>query len=89
VPEWLNGTVSKTVVGSGPPRVRIPPFPPEAARPKGRVSVFSTLCNNWLVDLDRRNVTITQDNNSTEEEKKHSEQNWKTIPDGMKKLREG
>ena len=27
VPEWLNGTVSKTVVGSGPPRVRIPPFP--------------------------------------------------------------
>jgi hypothetical protein len=27
VPEWLNGTVSKTVVGSGPPRVRIPPSP--------------------------------------------------------------
>lgn len=30
VPEWLNGTVSKTVVGSGPPRVRIPPSPQTA-----------------------------------------------------------
>ena len=27
MPEWLNGTVSKTVVGFGPPRVRIPPSP--------------------------------------------------------------
>jgi hypothetical protein len=27
VPEWLNGIVSKTIVGSGPPRVRIPPSP--------------------------------------------------------------
>ena len=26
----MNGTVSKTVVGSGPPRVRIPPFPPSS-----------------------------------------------------------
>ncbi len=28
VPEWLNGTVSKIVVGATPPRVRIPPPPP-------------------------------------------------------------
>ena len=27
VPEWLNGIVSKTIVGSGPPGVRIPPSP--------------------------------------------------------------
>ena len=27
VPEWLNGTVSKTVVAFGPPWVRIPPSP--------------------------------------------------------------
>jgi uncharacterized protein YndB with AHSA1/START domain len=34
-------------------------------------------------------VTITQDNNSTEEEKEHSEQNWRTVLEGMKKLLEG
>jgi len=34
-------------------------------------------------------VTITQDNNATEEEKVHSEQNWRTVLDGMKKLLEG
>ncbi len=34
-------------------------------------------------------VTITQDNNSTEEEKEHSEQNWKTVLANMKKLLEG
>jgi len=34
-------------------------------------------------------VTITQDNNSTEEEKMESEKNWKTILDCMKKLLEG
>ncbi len=28
VPEWLNGAVSKTVVGVTPPRVRIPAPPP-------------------------------------------------------------
>lgn len=33
-------------------------------------------------------VTITQDNNANEEEVKHSEQNWKTVLDGMKKLLE-
>lgn len=34
-------------------------------------------------------VTIAQDNNATEEEKKHSEENWKVVLDGMKKLLEG
>ena len=34
-------------------------------------------------------VTITQDNNATEDEKKHSEGNWNTVLDGMKKLLEG
>jgi hypothetical protein len=29
VPERLNGTVSKIVVGATPPRVRIPPPPPK------------------------------------------------------------
>lgn len=34
-------------------------------------------------------VTIAQDNNATEEEKKHSEENWKVVLEGMKKLLEG
>ena len=33
-------------------------------------------------------VTIMQDNNATEDEKAHSEQNWMTVLDGMKKLLE-
>src|SRR6266508_5445396 len=33
-------------------------------------------------------VAITQDNNANEEERVHSEQNWKTVLDGMKKLLE-
>lgn len=38
---------------------------------------------------DRTAVTITQDNNATEEEKAHSENNWQTVLQGMKKLLEG
>jgi uncharacterized protein YndB with AHSA1/START domain len=34
-------------------------------------------------------VTITQDKNSSEEEKEYSEQNWKAILEGLKKLVEG
>jgi uncharacterized protein YndB with AHSA1/START domain len=33
-------------------------------------------------------VTITQDNNSTEEEKVHSEENWRTVLKGLKKMLE-
>ena len=34
-------------------------------------------------------VTILQDNNASEEEKAHSEANWKTVLEGLKKLVEG
>ncbi len=34
-------------------------------------------------------VTISQDNNASEEERAHSEQNWKTVLDNMKRLLEG
>jgi uncharacterized protein YndB with AHSA1/START domain len=34
-------------------------------------------------------LTITQDNNDSQEEASHSEQNWKMVLDGMKKLLEG
>jgi len=34
-------------------------------------------------------LTITQDNNATEEEANHSEQNWSMVLEGLKKLLEG
>lgn len=34
-------------------------------------------------------ITIAQDNNASEEEKEHSEQNWRIVLNGMKKLLEG
>jgi uncharacterized protein YndB with AHSA1/START domain len=34
-------------------------------------------------------VTITQDNNASDEEKVHSEKNWQTVLKGMKNLLEG
>jgi uncharacterized protein YndB with AHSA1/START domain len=33
-------------------------------------------------------LTLTQDNNSTQEEASHSAENWKTVLEGMKKLLE-
>ena len=37
----------------------------------------------------RTDLTIIQDNNSSEEEKQHSEQNWQTVLAGLKKVVEG
>jgi uncharacterized protein YndB with AHSA1/START domain len=37
---------------------------------------------------DGTRLTITQDNNADEEAASHSEQNWRTVLDGMKKLLE-
>ena len=34
-------------------------------------------------------LTITQDNNATQEEANHSSENWKMVLDGIKKLLEG
>ena len=38
---------------------------------------------------DSTEVTLTQDNNASEEERMDSEENWKTMLAGMKKLLEG
>ena len=37
----------------------------------------------------RTRLTITQDNNATQDAATHSEENWKTVLDGIKKLLEG
>jgi len=38
---------------------------------------------------DATRLTITQDNNATQEEATDAEQNWRTVLDGIKKLLEG
>ena len=38
---------------------------------------------------DITSLTITQDNNNSQDEVNHSEQNWKMVLDGIKKLIEG
>lgn len=52
--------------------------------PENYHTVTYTLSENG----DSTEVTITQDNNSTEQEKDHSESNWETVLAGMKKLLE-
>lgn len=37
---------------------------------------------------DQTNITLTQDNNTSEQEKEHSEKNWNMMLEGMKKLLE-
>jgi uncharacterized protein YndB with AHSA1/START domain len=50
---------------------------------------YHTVTYTLLKKGDSTEVTITQDNNASEEEKAHSEKNWNTVLDSMKKLLEG
>ncbi len=50
---------------------------------------YHTVTYTLLDKGDSTEVTINQDNNASEEEKEHSEQNWKAVLSGMKKLLEG
>lgn len=49
---------------------------------------YHTVTYTLLEKGDSTEVTITQDNNASEEEKAHSEKNWQTVLQGMKKLLE-
>jgi uncharacterized protein YndB with AHSA1/START domain len=49
---------------------------------------YKTVEYNLMPAGDATHVTITQDNNKTEEEAKHSEKNWNMVLEGMKKLLE-
>jgi uncharacterized protein YndB with AHSA1/START domain len=49
---------------------------------------YHTVTYTLSEEGDDTEVTITQDNNASEEEKIHSEQNWKTMLDGMKRMLE-
>ena len=50
---------------------------------------YKTVRYELSTEGDGTRLTITQDNNGSQEEANHSEQNWKMVLDGMKKLLEG
>ena len=50
---------------------------------------YHTVTYTLTGQAESTEVTITQDNNASEEEKAHSEKNWQTVLEGMKKLLEG
>jgi uncharacterized protein YndB with AHSA1/START domain len=56
----------------------------EEDRPENYRTVTFDLSGNG----NTTDITITQDNNKSEESRAHSEQNWKMILDSMKKLLE-
>ncbi len=50
---------------------------------------YQTVRYELSAESDGTRLTITQDNNDTQEAAAHSEQNWKMVLDGIKKLLEG
>ena len=49
---------------------------------------YKTVCYELSTEGSRTRLTITQDNNDSQEEANHSEQNWNMVLDGIKKLLE-
>jgi len=49
---------------------------------------YKTIRYELSTEDDATRLTITQDNNDTQEEANHSEQNWKVVLEGIKKLLE-
>jgi uncharacterized protein YndB with AHSA1/START domain len=49
---------------------------------------YKTVCYDLSAEDDATRLTVTQDNNSTQEEADHSAQNWKTVLTTLKKLLE-
>ena len=50
---------------------------------------YNTVRYDLAPDGARPRLTITQDNNATQDAATHSEENWKTVLDGIKKRLEG
>lgn len=49
---------------------------------------YKTVTYELAPDGNETKVTLIQDNNASEDEKNHSEQNWRMVLDGLKKLLE-
>jgi len=50
---------------------------------------YQTIRYELSTDGDGTKLTLTQDNNASQEEANHSGENWKMVLDGLKKLLEG
>jgi uncharacterized protein YndB with AHSA1/START domain len=50
---------------------------------------YQTIRYELSANGDGTKLTLTQDNNASQEEANHSAENWKMVLDGMKKLLEG
>ena len=50
---------------------------------------YKTVGYDLAPEGDRTKLTITQDNNASQEEAKEAEKNWRMVLDGIKKLLEG
>jgi len=47
---------------------------------------YQTVSYELATDGNGTSLTLTQDNNNTQEDARHAEQNWKMVLDGIKKL---
>jgi len=47
---------------------------------------YKTVTYELAPERDGTRITLTQDNNATEEEKNHAEQNWSQVLGGLKKM---
>jgi uncharacterized protein YndB with AHSA1/START domain len=50
---------------------------------------YATVTNEIFVKDGKALLTITQDGNENEESREHSEQNWRKVLEGIKKIAEG
>ena len=50
---------------------------------------YQTVRYDLSAEGNRTKLTLTQDNNATQEEADHSAQNWKMVLDGLRKMLEG
>jgi uncharacterized protein YndB with AHSA1/START domain len=50
---------------------------------------YQTVCYELSPEGKGTRLTLTQDNNRSQEEASHSEQNWKMVLEGLRKLLEG
>lgn len=72
-----------------PPRaLQYTHFSPLAGLPD-KPENYHTVTIDLSEDGSRTNVTLAQDNNPTEEEREHSEKNWRMMLEGLKKFLEG
>ena len=72
-----------------PPRaLQYTHFSPLAGLPD-KPENYHTVTIDLSQDGSRTNVTLAQDNNPTEEEREHSEKNWRMMLEGLKKFLEG